>query len=104
MRYCQQVKGCIRHRYGTKYSTFLLLERLEHHGLAGEVHPIRSERQGFGHSASRIMQEDAKSPYFTREVLRGHQKRRPFRSGEREAMACGIVQPRPGSRGGRFRF
>ena len=28
----------------------------------------------------------------------------PFRRREIEAMACGIVQPRPGSREGRFRF
>src|SRR5688572_28238089 len=50
------------------------------------------------------MQDDAKSPHLTREVLRGHQKRRPFRRREIEAMALGIVQPHPGSRGDRLRF
>jgi hypothetical protein len=50
------------------------------------------------------MQDHTQGAYFTREVLRGYQKRRSFRRREIETMACGIVQPRPGSRGGRFRF
>jgi transposase len=94
MRHCQQVKGCIRHRYGTKYSTFLLLERLENHSLAGEVHLISGQGQCCGDPAPGVMQNHTEGAYLAREVLRGHQKRRPFRRREREAMAFGIVQPR----------
>ena len=48
MHHCQQVKGCIRRRYGVKYSTLAFLQRFEHHGLAGEVHPVGKPR-GLGY-------------------------------------------------------
>ena len=91
VHHCQEVKRGIGHRHGAEHPACPFLERLEHHGLAGEVHPIRSERQGFRHPAPGVMQDHTQGAYFPREVLRGHQKRRSFRCREIEAMAFGIV-------------
>ena len=70
------VSDILKHPAGT------FLERLEHHGLAGKVHAIGREGQGFRNPAPGVMQDHTEGAHLSREVLC---------AGEREAMALPIV-------------
>jgi hypothetical protein len=81
-----------RHQHGPIDTATPLLEALEHHRPAGQIHTFRRECQGFADPAAGVMQNRAQCPH--RPISRGRRRDKgaAFPGGQVEAPALGVME------------
>ena len=91
MDHVEGVEEGRRHRHGPVDAEAALLQALEHHRPAGQIHARRRECQGFADPAAGVVQNRAECPY--RPIGRGRRcdEGAAFVGGQIEAPALGVM-------------